>query len=400
MTNSPSPAPPLEHVRDVIAVHSAKGGVGKSTVTTNLAVTLSRFGLSVGILDADIYGPSIAQMMGSDAHPKAANDGERVLPLERHGVRYLSLANVVTRDAPVIWRGPMVVGALQQMFTNVDWGDLDVLLLDMPPGTGDTILSIAQMVVLSGVVVVTTPQEMSLSDTRRGIQAFRKLDVPILGVVENMSRFVCDACGESAALFGEGGGEATAKAIGLPFLGRLPLVPEVCVAGDTGEPLAHKNPEGIIGRGFDSIARNILGGLAHSTRVETSDLEVTWRALKSGEFRESPSGKLPPPSRDMPPRPVHAWQVSNDRLGLAWSDGTRTFHGTYELRRACPCALCVEEWTGRRLPSLEAVPRDVKPTTIKTVGRYALQPEWSDGHRTGIFSFEELRRGAGLVERK
>ncbi len=389
-----SAAPPpgvLDGVREIVAVHSAKGGVGKSTVAANLAVTLSRFGLEVGLLDADVHGPSIAHMLGSDARPEAAGDGRRVLPLRRHGVKYLSLANVTTPDAPVIWRGPMVVGALQQLFTMVEWGDLDVLLVDLPPGTGDVILSLAQLVMLSGAVVVTTPQEVSLADTRRGIEAFRKLDVPILGLVENMSVFVCDACGEEAALFGEGGGRRAAHALDLPFLGRLPIEPAVREAGDAGIPIAARAPESAVSRGFEAIARGALVELAKSSSANPAALTVVWEPMKAKESRGEPPGRTPPPSRDDPPRAVQLWQAANERLGIAWSDGTRTFHEVYALRTSCPCAMCIEEWTGRRLPSLDAVPKDVRPVVIRPVGRYGIQPEWSDGHQTGIFAFTELR---------
>jgi ATP-binding protein involved in chromosome partitioning len=381
-------------VVDVIAVHSAKGGVGKSTVATNLAVALSALGLRVGLLDADIHGPSVAHMLGSNARPEPAGDGARVFPIERHGVRFLSLANVVTPDAPVIWRGPMVVGALQQLVTMVDWGDLDVLLLDLPPGTGDAVLSIAQMIALTGAVVVTTPQEMSLSDTRRGIQAFAKLDVPIVGLVENMAVFVCDACGTEAALFGEGGGRATAERMGVPFLGRVPIVPAIREGGDAGVPLARSAPESPAGRAFDAIARHVAAALAQDDRVDAEALTVHWKKMKPGETHDDPPKKKLPPPIPGPPRARLVWQAADDRLGIAWSDGTRTFHDTFALRMSCPCAMCVEEWTGRRMPSLNAVPPGVRPVVIRPVGRYAIQPEWSDGHKTGIFSFADLLRGA------
>jgi ATP-binding protein involved in chromosome partitioning len=388
----------LEGVRDVVAVHSAKGGVGKSTVAANLAATLARFGLQVGLLDADMHGPSIAHMFGSDDRPALAADGARVLPLERHGVRYLSLANFSTPDTPIIWRGPMVTGALQQLFTNVDWGDLDVLLIDLPPGTGDAILSLAQMVVLSGAVVVTTPQEMSLADTRRGISAFQALKVPILGLIENMSVFECDACHTTAALFGEGGGQHAAQSLGIPFLGRLPILTSLREAGDSGEPLAHRDPSSIAGRAFDAISRSLLHGLAEESRRTTGAFEIHWQRMNAKELVETPPGApLPPASSEVPSRPVQFWQASDDTLGIAWSDGRRTFHRAYELRTACRCALCIEEWTGRELPSLSSVPRDVRPVVIRSLGRYAIQPDWSDDHRSGIFSFDELRRGAGLV---
>jgi ATP-binding protein involved in chromosome partitioning len=391
----------LGGVHEVVAVHSAKGGVGKSTVAANLAVTLARFGLRVGLLDADVHGPSIAHMFGSDAWPSPAPDGVRVLPVERHGVRYLSLANVAAPDAPIIWRGPMVTGALQQLFTSVDWGDLDILLVDLPPGTGDAILSLAQMVVLSGVVVVTTPQEMSLADTRRGIAAFKALKVPLLGLVENMSVFVCDSCGTTAAIFGEGGGQDAARSLGIPFLGRVPILPSLREAGDAGEPLVHSETSGTAAVGFDAITRSLLQRIAEESSRTPGAFEIPWRTMKPDEYHDTPPGPpLPPKSSEPHPRPVRFWQASDTVLGVAWSDGRRTFHGAYELRLACRCALCVEEWTGRTLPSLAAVPKDVRPVVIRSLGRYAIQPDWSDGHRSGIYSFEELRRGAGLVSER
>lgn len=292
----------------------------------------------------------------------------------------------------------MVSGALQQFFTNVDWGDLDVLLVDLPPGTGDAILSIAQMVVLSGAVIVTTPQEMSLADTRRGIAAFQALKVPLLGLIENMSVFECDACHTKTALFGEGGGQNAAQTLGIPFLGRLPILTPLREAGDSGEPLAHRDPSGTAGLAFDAISRSLLHELAVESRRTTGAFEIHWQSMKPKEFLERPpQAPLPPATAESPSRPVCFWQASDDTLGIAWSDGRRTFHRSYELRLACRCALCIEEWTGRTLPTLGAVPRDVRPILFRSLGRYAIQPDWSDGHRSGIYSFDELRRGAGLV---
>ncbi len=394
------PPPPdlLTDVREIVAVHSAKGGVGKSTTAANLACAFSRMGMTVGLLDADIHGPSIAHMLGSSASPEMVPGREQVRPLERHGVRYLSLANVAPSDAPIIWRGPMVAGALNQLLEIVDWGGLDLLIVDMPPGTGDAVLGVGQRVALSGVIVVTTPEALSLSDTRRGIQAFGALQVPILGLVENMSAFVCD-CGETAAIFGEGGGAATAESVGIPFLGRIPIDPTVVEAGDAGTPICEARPDGTAARAFESAGRAALAQLALHGRAGGGTFDLDWEERRSDSWRgEPPDPPSGAPKEGDPGTPVSVWQVSDDVLGIQWGDGGTTYHRAWELRTACPCAACVDEWTRTKLPSLESVPRDVRPLTIRSVGRYALQPAWSDGHRTGIFTFRELRRGAGVIE--
>jgi ATP-binding protein involved in chromosome partitioning len=393
-----SAAPPafegLAGVKEIVAVHSAKGGVGKSTVAANLAVTFSRMGLKVGLLDADIHGPSIAHMFGSAEPPAMSPDKPMALPIERHGVAYLSLANVATDDAPIIWRGPMVSGALQQLLAQVDWGERDLLLIDMPPGTGDAILGVGQAVPLSGVVAVTTPQELSLSDTRRGLTAFSKLEVPLLGLVENMAGFVCDECGERALPFGEGGGKATAEALGIPFLGRLPLDPAIGIAGDAGRPAA-RDADTPAATAFDSLARSVLAEIARRGGGGTA-FEVEWTRMPETLFRPDP--EKPPKTTGESDRPAALWQAANDTLGILWGDGRKSFHGAYELRTSCPCAGCHEEWTGERLPTLDQVPKDVRPVRIRSVGRYAIQPTWTDGHQSGIFSFRDLARGVGAVD--
>ncbi|MGQ0721704.1 MAG: P-loop NTPase [Candidatus Eiseniibacteriota bacterium] len=385
---------PLTGVREIVAVHSAKGGVGKSTVAVNLAVACARMDMRVALLDADIHGPSVAHMMGSSERPRTAPSGDRVFPIERHGVKYLSLANVAEPDAPVIWRGPMVAGALRQLLEIVDWGETDMLLVDMPPGTGDAVLGIGQAVTLSGVVVVTTPEALSVSDTRRGVHAFERLEVPVLGLVENMASFVCDACGDEVALFGEGGGRRAAEALGIPFLGRVPIDPLVVPAGDSGVPILAKDAGQPAARAFDAVAKAMLARMALSGQSSSFDIE--WKRMKAKERRRDPPGKVKPSGE--PGRPDALWQAADDVLGIRWGDGRTTFHGAYALRVACPCAGCVEEWSGKRQPSLDTVPRGVRPVTIRSVGRYAILPVWSDGHRTGMFSFRALREGAGAVD--
>lgn len=224
-------------VRNIIAIGSGKGGVGKSTVTSNLAVALARAGRKVGLLDADIYGPSQPRMMGVSGRP-ASPDGQRIEPLHAHGVTVMSIGLMLKEGEALVWRGPMLMGALQQLLQQVNWGELDVLLIDLPPGTGDVQLSLCQKASVTGAVIVSTPQDVALLDARRAIDMFGKLKTPVLGLIENMSTYICPKCGHEAHLFGHGGVAIEAEALNLPFLGALPLELEVRLAGDSGSPVA------------------------------------------------------------------------------------------------------------------------------------------------------------------
>ena len=230
----------LPRVKNVIAVASGKGGVGKSTVTVNLAVALAETGAKVGLMDADIYGPSIPLMMGAKEKPSQV--GQQIQPVMKNGIKLMSMGFLVPENQPVIWRGPMVHGALMQFFNNVDWGDLDYLLVDMPPGTGDAQLTMSQSAPLSGAIIVTTPQEVSLLDARKGLRMFQNVKVPILGVIENMSGFVCNHCSEVSHIFREGGGERIAREMEVPLLGKIPLDPNIAVGGDVGTPIVISHP--------------------------------------------------------------------------------------------------------------------------------------------------------------
>ncbi|MDO5658668.1 MAG: Mrp/NBP35 family ATP-binding protein [Paracoccus sp. (in: a-proteobacteria)] len=237
-------------VRHIVAVGSGKGGVGKSTLTTNLAVALVRAGKRVGVLDADIYGPSQPRMLGVSGRP--ASEGERIKPLEGQGVRLMSLGLMVEDGQSIVWRGPMLMGALQQMLNQVDWGELDVLLIDLPPGTGDVQLTLCQKAQLSGAVIVSTPQDVALLDARRAIDMFDKLKTPVLGLVENMSAYICPNCGHEAHLFGHGGVAAEAAKLGVPFLGEIPLELDIRLSGDAGQPVAAG--EGPVAEAFARLA--------------------------------------------------------------------------------------------------------------------------------------------------
>ena len=244
----------------IIAIGSGKGGVGKSTVSSNLAVALARQGRRVGLLDADIYGPSQPRMMGVNKRP-ASPDGKTIIPLQAHGVTVMSIGFMLKEDEAVIWRGPMLMGALQQLIEQVAWGELDILLIDLPPGTGDIQLTLAQRFALTGAIVVSTPQDVALLDARKALDMFSKLKTPVLGLVENMSTYICPNCGHEAHLFGHGGVGAEAAKTGVPFLGELPLDIETRLAGDAGTPIAAG--EGAMSEAYARLARRLIdGGMA------------------------------------------------------------------------------------------------------------------------------------------
>jgi ATP-binding protein involved in chromosome partitioning len=267
---APRPAAPpapkgLEGVRHIIAVASGKGGVGKSTVAVNLALSLMRLGLKVGLLDTDVYGPSVPRLLAITEKPGV--EGKRLIPIEKHGLKSMSIGFLVKEDEAVIWRGPMVQSAITQMMNDVNWAPLDVLVLDMPPGTGDAQLTITQRVPLSGAVIVSTPQDIALIDAKKAIAMFHKVKVPILGVVENMSMFVCPGCGQSHPIFGHGGARATAEAIGAPFLGEIPLVPRIRELSDAGTPVSVAEPDGAEAAAFLAVAEKVKAGLETSQRA-------------------------------------------------------------------------------------------------------------------------------------
>jgi ATP-binding protein involved in chromosome partitioning len=270
MVGSPPPQAPstgilepglLPGVRHTVAVASGKGGVGKSTVAVNLAVALARDGARVGLMDSDIYGPSIPLMMGVDEQPRLDSEGQKIVPFERYGVRFMSLGFLVDRRSAVIWRGPMVMKAVDQLLRDVAWGDLDFLVVDMPPGTGDAQLTLAQKVTLAGAVIVTTPQDVALADAVKGVAMFRKLGVPILGIVENMSYFACPHCSKRTDVFGHGGGRAEATTLEVPFLGEVPLHPSIRDGGDTGHPIVAAAPDSAEGAPFAEISRQVRRAL-------------------------------------------------------------------------------------------------------------------------------------------
>jgi ATP-binding protein involved in chromosome partitioning len=253
----------VEGVSHIIAVASGKGGVGKSTTAVNIALGLAALGHRIGILDADIYGPSMPKLMGIVDKPKLASPGSKLLaPLERYGIKAMSMGFLVEEATPMIWRGPMVMGALVQMLREVAWGRLDCLVVDMPPGTGDVQLTLAQQTPLSGAIIVSTPQDLALIDARKGLNMFKKVNVPVLGIIENMSYFLCTNCGERHEIFGHGGARIEAERMGVPFLGEVPLDARLRERSDKGEPVTVCEPSSPLAAIYQSIARQIWTALA------------------------------------------------------------------------------------------------------------------------------------------
>ncbi|MAY40600.1 MULTISPECIES: iron-sulfur cluster carrier protein ApbC [Spongiibacter] len=260
-------APAMANVRNIIAVASGKGGVGKSTTSVNLALALAAEGARVGLLDADIYGPSVQMMLGvaSGTRPKQYGS-QHLLPVEAHGLQSMSMAYLVTEKTPMVWRGPMASGALQQLLNQTYWQDLDYLIIDMPPGTGDIQLTLSQKVPLAGAVIVTTPQDIALLDAKKGIEMFSKVSVPVLGVVENMAVHICSQCGHAEHIFGEGGGHAIAAEYGVPMLGALPLSLQIREQADSGQPVMVADPDGEAAGLYRDVALNMAAALAKRSR--------------------------------------------------------------------------------------------------------------------------------------
>ncbi len=266
----------LPGVRNVVAVASGKGGVGKSTVAANLALALSGRGASVGLLDCDVYGPSVPLMLATHGEPEVTPE-RKIIPKQGYGLKLMSIGFLTGDGGPVIWRGPMVHGIIKQFLADVEWGELDYLVLDLPPGTGDAVLTLTQTAPLSGAVIVTTPQEVALIDARKGLQMFQRVNVPVLGIVENMSYFVCPDCDSKHAIFGQGGAERAAKELDVPLLARIPLQPDVVSAGDAGKPTVLSAPDSPAGRALLELAGEVARRLSIQNADPSPPLhDITW----------------------------------------------------------------------------------------------------------------------------
>ncbi|MBA2125731.1 ATPase [Hyphomicrobium methylovorum] len=355
-----SKAQPVPGVKHIIAVASGKGGVGKSTVAVNLALGLQAIGLKVGIVDADIYGPSQPRLLGVTGRPQVAH-GKVIQPLTGWGLKVMSMGFLVDEGTPIVWRGPMVTSALSQMLRETDWagdaGDLDVLIIDMPPGTGDIQLTISQSVPLAGAVIVSTPQDLALIDARKGIAMFKRVEVPILGIVENMSYFLCPKCGERSDVFGHGGAREEARSLGVPFLGEVPLHMDIRETSDSGKPVTVAEPESVYAKIFRDIAAN------------------AWSEV------ERAKGTLTPPPH---------LEIANEGtvLKAAFPDG-RSFELPAEfLRVVSPSA----EVQGHSPSQRVTVPRKkhVKIVNMTPVGNYATRLIFDDGHNSGLYTWGYL----------
>ena len=265
--------PLVPGVHSIVAVASGKGGVGKSTVAVNLALALKSLGHKVGLLDSDIYGPSQPRMMGISGKPSSP-DGRRLLPLENYGIKVMSIGFMVPEDTPMIWRGPMVMSAINQMLRDVEWGELDILVVDLPPGTGDAQLTMAQQVPLSGAVIVSTPQDIALLDARKGLNMFRKVDVPVLGIIENMSYFLCPHCGERSDIFSHGGARREAEKLGTEFLGEIPLDMAIRETSDGGNPIVVSQPDSAHAATFRTIAARVWEKVAGSPQKAATRIVI------------------------------------------------------------------------------------------------------------------------------
>jgi ATP-binding protein involved in chromosome partitioning len=344
-------------IKHMIAIASGKGGVGKSTTAVNLALAMQANGLEAGILDADIYGPSQPRLLGLSGRPQVAG-GNRLLPMEAYGLKAMSMGFLVDEGTPIIWRGPMVVSALTQMLRDVVWGELDVLVIDMPPGTGDVQLTMAQQVPLAGAIIVSTPQDLALIDARKGLNMFRKVDVPVLGIIENMSTFICPKCGERSDIFGHGGAEREAEKLGIPFLGAVPLDMDIRLRSDEGRPIVATEPAGPHARVYRDIASR------------------AWTELQSGAEAVSK-----PPQLEV--------GAGGAELVVAFENAAPFTLSAEMLRVMSPSA----EVQGHSPDQRVTVPRkrNVKIRELRPVGNYAVRIVFDDGHDTGLYAWSYLQ---------
>ena len=348
----------------IIAVSSCKGGVGKSTIAVNLALALRRAGLRVGLADVDIYGPSVPMLLGVSGQPEAEGD-DQIPPKEAFGIQVMSMGFFLSDDAPVIWRGPMAMSATKQFLRGVKWSELDYLVIDLPPGTGDIVLTLAQEVPLDGAVIVTTPQDVALADVKRGIAMFRKVNTPVLGVVQNMSAFVCPSCNHRDNLFGDRRPDQLSAELGIGLLGEIPIEPAVCESGDAGVPMVERDPEHPVSQALMHMAGHVVEAVKQAVEAKAA------------------------------PEPV---EISGDSdrgvVRIRWSDGVATEYLTTGLRGWCPCAECQGHSGTHRFVQVE----EPKLESAEAVGRYAIRFVWADGHGTGMYSYPYLRELAETAE--
>jgi ATP-binding protein involved in chromosome partitioning len=357
----PQPAPKaragegIPGVKHLIAVASGKGGVGKSTTAVNLALGLQANGLKVGVLDADIYGPSQPRLLGLAGRPQQGANN-KLQPMSGYGLKAMSMGFLVEEGTPIIWRGPMVVSALNQMLREVNWGELDAIIIDMPPGTGDVQLTMAQQVPLSGAVIVSTPQDLALIDARKGLAMFQRVDVPVLGIIENMSFFICPHCGERSDIFGHGGASNEAEKLGVPFLGGIPLHMDIRVTSDAGQPIVVTSPESEHAKIYKELANRVWAEVAAA------------------------AGTLKKPTLSV--------NTANNMLNVKFDDGDIYDLSAEMLRVMSPSAEVQGHTPSQRVTV--GGKRHVTIGDLRPVGSYAVRIAFSDGHDTGLFSWDYL----------
>ena len=354
---------PLSNIKHIIAVGSGKGGVGKSTTAVNLAVALEKLGAKVGLMDADIYGPSLPTLMGSTEQPKQS-EGGKIQPPVIHNIKCMSMG-LLGSGTPAVWRGPMASRAIQQFLTEMEWGELDYLIIDMPPGTGDIHITISQSIKLSGAIIVMTPQGLATEISQKGLQMFQQVRVPVLGLVENMSEYVCSNCGHHEHIFSKGGGKEVSEKLSLPLLQSFPLDRHLLEDSEAGTPTVISRPDSDTAKLYLDLAKNMAAELS---------------SVLSGARKSNPIVV----KTDL--------NKNHKMLKLAWSDGKDSVISYKDLRFQCPCAVCVDEGTGIRKIKKEDVPDSIEPHKINTIGNYALSIHWNDGHNTGIYAFDYLRK--------
>ena len=346
----------IGNIKNIIAVGSGKGGVGKSTVSANLAQSLAKKGFNVGLLDADLYGPCQPGMMGELSAPKG--NGNIILPVEKDGVKFVSMGQMNPSGKALIIRSPLAIKAIQQFLSGVQWGELDYLLIDLPPGTGDIQLTLAQQAHLTGAVIVTTPQRVASDIAKKGLEMFETVNVPVLGVVENMSGYKCHSCGTVNHVFGQGGGSKLTEQFNVPLLGQIPLDPEIMTSADSGiiDYQSDSDYVAIFNSIVDSMNEQIDKSNSEAKEWETKEIAVTDTGLK-----------------------------------IDWADNTSTEIQAHKLRYLCPCAQCVNEHTGERMIKPEQIPATIKVLGVRPVGRYGISVNFSDGHGTGIYKYKNLK---------
>ena len=356
---APTTPAALAQVKQIIAVASGKGGVGKSTVAVNLAFACAQAGARIGILDIDVYGPSVPAMLGLRDHSLAGSQQGVIEPVVAHGLKVMSMGFLTTEETPLVWRGPIASQLVQQFLGTVAWGELDYLFVDLPPGTGDIQLTLTQAVPLSGAIIVTTPQDVAHTIAEKGLRMFQQVKVPILGIVENMAYYHCPECGHNDPIFREGGGAAAAQKLDIPLLTRIPLNSSIAAAMDAGEPIA----KGEIGDIFRALAGEAMARASATALGEALN----------------------------PAAPQELAIAAGGAVQVKWRDGAEQVIPAHTLRSECPCAGCVDEFSGEKLLQPEQIPTDIVVASTASIGRYAVRFDFSDGHNTGIYELARLR---------